>query len=57
MKHGELGGSWRRMGVQAIKTYHDGQEITFYFWQDPSNASRLPAGNEFTDLFVQHICS
>jgi len=35
--------------------YPDGQEIAFYFWQDPSNASRLSVGKEFTDLFVQHI--
>lgn len=51
------GGSWQRRGVRAIKTYGGGQEITFYIWQDPSNAFRLPAGKELTDLSVQPICS
>lgn len=26
-------------GCPVIKTSHDGQEITFYSWQDPSSAS------------------
>lgn len=32
-----------------------GRKIFFSFWQDPSNASCLPVGKEFTDLFVQHM--
>lgn len=52
---GEVGGSWQRIGVRAIKKYRDGQEVTFYFWQDPSNASCLRVRKEFTDLFRQHI--
>lgn len=45
------------MGVGAVKTYRDGQEITSYFWQDPLNASRLPAGKELTLTFPCSACT
>lgn len=42
-------------GCPVIKTSHDGQEITFYSWQDPSSASCMWVGNESVDLFGQCI--
>lgn len=51
-------GSGRQLaegGCSAINKYPDGQEVTFYFWQDPLNASCLRVGKEFTDLFLQHM--